>query len=83
MDKYYEAPSNEIFEEVKKEAIKIWKTYDNTYGYADEKTERIKNITNIKDNMLFIVAMFDWINQAKLLNNLSPEAKTFVTERIH
>jgi len=33
---YYTAPSNEIFNDIKENAIKIWKTYDNTYGYQDE-----------------------------------------------
>lgn len=83
MDKYYIAPSNEIFEEVKKEAIKIWKTYDNTYGYVDEKVGRIKDITNIKDNTMFMVAMFDHINITKLLINLSLEAREFVSNRIN
>ena len=29
--------NDSIFKELKQEAIKIWQTYDNTYGYADEK----------------------------------------------
>ena len=44
---YYKAPSNKIFAEIKKEAIKIWKTYDNTYGYANSKIDRIKDLKNI------------------------------------
>ena len=82
MDKYYEAPSDKIFEEVKKEAIKIWETYDDTYDYASGKINRIKDIGNIKDNAMSIVSMFDHSNIAKLLVNLSPDARHFVSERM-
>jgi len=86
MDKYYEAPSDEIFEEVKKEAIELWKIVDtdnDKYGYATSKINRIKDIGNVKDNTMYMVAMFDHINIQKLLNNLSDEAKKFVSERIN
>jgi len=83
MDKYYEAPSDEIFEEIKREAINIWKTYDDTYDYATGKINRIKDITNISDNAMFIVAMFDNSNRRKLLGNLSKEAEDFIMERIN
>ncbi len=83
MEKYYEAPSDEIFEEIKRESIKIWETYDNTYGYADEKVGRIKDIGNVKDNAMYMVAMFDLRNQSRLLTNISLEAGMFIRERIN
>lgn len=67
-EEYYIAPSDEIFEDIKASAIKLWKTFDNEYGYVDGKLERIKNIQNISDNAWYIVAMFDGNNQLKLLN---------------
>ena len=82
MDKYYQAPSDEIFEEIKKESINIWKTYDDTYDYATGKIKRIKDITNISDNGMYMVAMFDMSNRRKLLGNLSKEAQDFIMERI-
>lgn len=77
---YYDAPSDEIFNEIKQVAINIWKTYDDTYGYASEKIGYVESITNVRDNWGTIVGMFDWQNQAKLLANLSPEAKEKVQE---
>ena len=79
---YYTAPSDEIFEEVKQKAIEIWSEYDNTYGYASEKTDRIKDIKNIQDNVMFIVAMFDSNNQKKLAEKLSEEARKALRERM-
>jgi len=83
MDKYYQAPSDKIFEEIKKGAIKVWKTYDDTYDYATGKINRIKDITNISDNAMFMVAIFDNSNRRKLLGNLSKEAQDFIMERIN
>lgn len=62
-EEYYTAPSEEIFNDIKENAIKIWKTYDDTFGYVTKKLSRIENINNIED----MVAMFDHINQATLL----------------
>jgi len=63
---YYTAPSDEVFEVIKSCAVEIWRSYDNTYGYVDEKIGRIKDLKNIRDNCTFIVAMFDIHNQRKL-----------------
>ena len=79
---YYQAPTDEVFEEVKEKAIEIWKTYDNTYGYVDEKVDRIKDIKNIRDNMMFIVAMFDINNQGRLAEKLSEEARKEIRDRM-
>lgn len=67
---YYTAPSGEIFEDIKTSAIKVWQTYDNTYGYVDEKVSRIKDILNVKDNACYIIAMFDPDNQARLMTTV-------------
>ena len=82
MSKYYEAPTDEIFEEVKAGCIEIWNTYDNSYGYVTEKVSSIEDIANVSDNAMYMVAMFDSSNRFKLLGNLSPEARKFVDERI-
>lgn len=74
MDDYYKAPSDVIFNEIKQKAVEIWRTYDDTYGYASDKIARVEQITNVKDNWGFIVGMFDSTNQDKLLRKLSPEA---------
>lgn len=85
MDKkfdYYEAPPEEVFQDIKNNAIKIWQTYDNTYGYVDEKVKRIKPLQNIQDNAWTIVAMFDTQNQVKLLSMLSPATAALTIKAI-
>lgn len=79
---YYTAPSDEIFSEVKAKAIQIWQGYDDTYGYASEKINRIKDIPNFKDNLMYMVAMFDESNQAKLAMRVGYEARKAIADRM-
>lgn len=79
---YYTAPTDEIFEEIKEGAIEIWNTYDDTHGYASEKIDKIKDMGNISDNAMYIVAMFDINNQGKLSAILSEEARKEISDRI-
>lgn len=79
---YYTAPSNEMFNELRARAMDIWNTYDNTHGYASEKTDKLKDLVNVQDNFMYMVAMFDDSNQRKLADKLSPETRLAVRERM-
>lgn len=79
---YYSAPSEEAFEELKKAAIKIWNTYDDDPSYADEKISRIEDLKNIKDNFMYMVAMFDSSNQEKLARMLTEATRKEVRSRM-
>ena len=79
---YYTEPKEEQFEELKSKAIEIWSEYDDTYGYATEKINAIKDIKNIQDNFMYMVAMFDMNNQRKLANKLSEETRLSIRERM-
>lgn len=79
---YYTPPKQKHFNELKRSAIKIWETYDNTYGYVDEKVDRIKDIKNIEDNFMYMVAMFDMSNQRKLADMLSEPTRIDVRLRM-
>jgi hypothetical protein len=77
---YDNAPSDEIFEEIRKASIEIWQTYDDQFGYASEKIKMVNDLTNFKDNWGTMVGMFDYTNQQKLLDKLSPKAQSKVKE---
>ncbi len=79
---YYTAPPEDQFEEAKQAAIEIWRTYDNEYGYVDEKVGIIKDLENVSDNFMTIVAMFDIVNQTKLARQLSEETRKAIGDRI-
>ncbi len=80
--KYYTPPSRHVFDEVKNAAIKIWKGYDDTYGYASNKIRQVKELQNVGDNFMFMYAMFDWNNQPRLMGMVSEEAQREITERM-
>ena len=79
---YYTPPPDDIFNEVKAKSVEIWKTYNDDYGYATEKINRINGLENVQDNVMFIVAMFDINNQAKLADKLSPDSRKAIRERM-
>ena len=77
-----QTPTIEIFNEIKASAISVWETYDNTYGYVTEKLEYINRLENIQDNVMVFYRMFDWVNQAKMLNSLSKESINYIKENL-
>jgi len=82
---YYTPPTDKTFDEVKATAIKLWHDVDSDrdlYGYASSKTERIQNLKNIDDNLMYIVAMFDDNNRKILAKRLTNEALAEVSERL-
>ena len=68
---FYTPPTDAAFDELKLEAIQLWNTYDDTYGYATEKINRIKDLPNAGSNFMFIWQMFDFMNQHKIYMSLS------------
>lgn len=78
VEEYYTAPPEHVFDDIKRNAIAIWQTYDNQFGYVDEKVGAIEGIGNIKDNAWYMVAMFDLDNQAKLLELVTPETAEYI-----
>jgi len=79
---YYDPPTDEVFKKIKKAAISIWKSYDDTHGYASGKIDRIKNLDNIQDNAMYIVAMFDFDNQAKLFDIVGQDITAWILEKL-
>lgn len=79
---YYTPPEDKIFKEVQEKALSIWKEMNSHSNYENEKIERIKNLENIRDNMMYIVGMFDPNNQRVLAGKLSTEAKKAIHDRI-
>lgn len=77
---YYVAPSDEVFEDMKAAATVIWNRYDNPY--RTEKLDRIKDIGNIKDNFMYIFAMFDTSNQRACASLLKKETLNELRSRL-
>jgi hypothetical protein len=79
---YYENPPQHIFDEVKKRSVEIWETYDNRFGYVDEKKNILNRLKNESANFMTMVSMFDISNQKRLSDMLSEESKKHVRGRL-
>ncbi len=79
---YYTPPTDEQFNELKEKAIEIWAPMGDEPSYAKEKIGRIKDIKNVEDNFMYMVAMFDIHNQRKLADKLSDGTRKAVRERM-
>lgn len=67
--------SSSVFNEMKQLAIELWQTYDDTYGYASGKINRIKDLECSNYNFGLIFSMFDIFNQQKILDKASLSLK--------
>jgi prolyl oligopeptidase PreP (S9A serine peptidase family) len=77
-----ETPSDKIFNEMKQAATQIWNTYDNQFGYVDEKMSRVNNIDNIQDNAMVFYRMFDMSNQTKFRGLVSVETLNYISKNL-
>lgn len=77
---YYTAPSEAIFEDIKAAAIKIWQTYDDQFGYASGKIERVNRVDNIQDNYMYLISMFDSTNEGILYHLVSADTRQLLNE---
>jgi len=59
----FEAPTQEVFDEMKRIATEIWNTYSDEHGYRSEKLNYINSFENIEDNAMIFYRMFDLSNQ--------------------
>jgi len=76
----FEAPTEEVFKEMKEAATTIWNTYSNEFGYVDEKMETVNRMTNVQDNAMMFWRMFDPMNQIKMSRLLTEEAATYISD---
>jgi len=81
-DLYYTAPEESQFKELKQKAIELWSTKGVTPDYAREKIDTIKDMKNIRDNFMWMVAMFSVDNLEILASMLSEETKKAIKDRI-
>lgn len=79
---YYTAPSDECFNELKEAAIELWSTMGDDPSYSQEKIGRIKDIQNVQDNFMYILAMFDIHNKRLVGNAVSEETRQALRERL-
>lgn len=79
-EQYYIAPPDDVFAEIKTAALTLWGTYDDVHGYRTGKINRIADLMNISDNAWYMVAMFDYANQVKLMLMVSEKTRNMIMD---
>ncbi len=79
---YYTPPDDDQFDDMKLACARLWYQIADHIGYAHEKVERIINLQNIRDNFMYMLAMFDMNNQRKIAERLSADTLESVNERL-
>jgi len=75
---YYIAPKDNTFDEVRNAAIRIWMSYPD----HEQHIEHLKEMQNIADNMMYILAEFDEYNQKVLFDNVSKNTQLAISDRV-
>jgi hypothetical protein len=82
---YYTPPEEKIFKELKNISMVFWKEkYPEAEHpfYAPQKINKIKDLRNVGDNFMYILAMYDMYNQREVILRLSDETKEAIRLRL-
>ena len=66
--------TDEIFGEVKNMATRIWETFDNQFGYVDEKMDIVNELPKEWTSVIQMIRMFHMVIQRKIYETLSQDA---------
>lgn len=77
---YYTAPSDEIFNDLKAAVIKL--RIELSPDFHHEKTKKLQEIENIRDNFMFIYATLDIYNQIEVLYRISKKTEREIFDRL-
>ena len=77
-----QTPTQEIFDDMKSAATTVWNAYDNQYGYVTEKLNYINSLSNIEDNAMVFFRMFDWVNQATMMNIVNKDSLNYINRNL-
>lgn len=68
--------TDEIFNDVKNKIINVWNTYDNQFGYVDEKIETINSLPQEWDSVILMFRMFHVLVRNEIIKTLNEETTT-------
>jgi hypothetical protein len=74
----FRPPRQIIFDEIKGACIDMWNTYDNTWGFVDEKLALVEQIHNHGGDVMLLLNMFNPNMKEFIIKNLSPDAKDYI-----
>lgn len=80
---FYTPPREESFNELKEACIRFWNTFDDKFGYATEKIDRIKDLPNDGPNFVMMVQMIHPVAREVISKLLSLETRNEISMRMY
>jgi hypothetical protein len=79
---YYKPPKQECFDDLKSACIRYFKTFDNDFGYADEKIKTLESLENVGGNFMTMVKMFHPLAWEVIAELLTLETRVHISARL-
>ena len=80
---FYTPPREESFNELREVCIRFWNTFDDKFGYATEKIDRIKDLPNEGPNFVMMVQMIHPVAREVISKLLSLETRNEISMRLY
>ena len=79
---YYKPPKQEYFDDLKSACIRYFKTFDNDFGYADEKIKTLESLENVGGNFMSMVKMIHPLAWEVLAELVTLETRVHISSRL-
>jgi hypothetical protein len=79
---YYKPPGQECFDDLKSACIRYFKTFDNDFGYADEKIKTLESLENVGGNFMTMVKMIHPLAWEVITEVLTLETRVHISARL-
>ena len=79
---YYKPPKQEYFDDLKSACIRYFKTFDNDFGYVDEKIKTLESLENVGGNFMSMVKMIHPLAWELIAEIISLETRNEISMRL-
>ena len=79
---YYKPPGQKYFDDLKSACIRYFKTFDNDFGYVDEKIKTLESLENVGGNFMSMVKMIHPLAWEVLAELVTLETRVHISARL-
>jgi hypothetical protein len=79
---YYKPPKQEYFDDLKSACIRYFKTFDNDFGYVDEKIKTLESLENVGGNFMTMVKMIHPLAWEVITEIVTLETRVHISARL-
>lgn len=79
---YYKPPAQKHFDDLKSACIRYFKTFDNDFGYVDEKIKTLESLENVGGNFMTMVKMFHPLAWEVIAELVTLETRVHISARL-